>query len=92
MLISYEPNLLDGTGPYDLIDSEFVLFLDDDIRLHRSTIGTLVVSMDDPRTFLSNGFPFDLPGESGSFANYLTMVYHMAGLVRIMRSHLIRLL
>jgi hypothetical protein len=56
--------------------SEFVLFLDDDIRLHRNTVGCLVASMRkfEPSMFLSNGFPFDLPPTGGSFANYLTMV------------------
>ena len=63
--------------------SEFVLFLDDDIRLHRNTVGALVHSMKthEPNMFLSNGFPFDLPPADGSFANYLTMVYHMVLLV-----------
>ena len=64
-------------------DAEFILFLDDDIRVHRNTVGTLVESMQThaPRMFLSNGFPFDLPSADGPFANYLTMVYHLVLLV-----------
>ena len=47
-------------------DAEFILFLDDDIRVHRNTVGTLVESMQThaPRMFLSNGFPFDRGGRS----------------------------
>ena len=29
------------------------------------------------KTFLANGFPFDLPSKTGTFADYLTMVYHL---------------
>jgi hypothetical protein len=70
-------------------DTTFVLFLDDDIRTHRNTIGVLVRSMTTAFgkkngkrfPFLTNGFPMDLPSRSSPFANYLTFVYHLVLLI-----------
>jgi len=71
-------------------DTTFVLFLDDDIRTHRNTIGVLVRSMTAAlhvknkkrkTPFLTNGFPMDLPSRSSPFANYLTFVYHLVLLI-----------
>lgn len=70
-------------------DTTFVLFLDDDIRTHRNTIGVLVRSMTTARAncrdgktpFLTNGFPMDLPSRDAPFANYLTFVYHLVLLI-----------
>ena len=76
-------NMLAGVDACDA-RSTYVLFLDDDVRLHRNTIGSLVSSMEanSPEMFLSNGFPFDLPPARGvNFPSYMTMAFHMVLLI-----------
>ena len=73
---------------------KYVLFLDDDVMLYPSTIGSLVGAMekDEKETggnaLLATGYPLDFVGNaSGSgksascFANYMTMVYHLVLLI-----------
>ena len=73
---------------------KYVLFLDDDVMLYPSTIGSLVRAMekDEKETggnaLLATGYPLDFVGNaSGSsksascFANYMTMVYHLVLLI-----------
>lgn len=74
---------------------KYVLFLDDDVMLYPSTIGSLVSAMekDEKETggnaLLATGYPLDLVGGAGdgasssssSFANYMTMVYHLVLLI-----------
>ena len=76
-------NMLAGLEGSDE-DSTYVLFLDDDVRLHRNTVGSLVSSMEanQPKMFLTNGFPFDLPPKHGvNFPSYMTMAFHMVLLI-----------
>ncbi|KAE9588169.1 putative ceramide glucosyltransferase [Lupinus albus] len=57
-------------------DSKYVLFLDDDIRLHPGSIGTLTCEMEkNPEIFIQTGYPLDLP--SGSLGSYCIYEYHM---------------
>lgn len=57
-------------------DSKYVLFLDDDVRLHPGTIGALTVEMEkNPEIFIQTGYPLDLP--SGSLGSYCIYEYHM---------------
>ncbi|OIW08926.1 hypothetical protein TanjilG_05902 [Lupinus angustifolius] len=57
-------------------DSKYVLFLDDDIRLHPGSIGTLAREMEkNPEIFIQTGYPLDLP--SGSLGSYCIYEYHM---------------
>eukprot|EP00261_Vitis_vinifera_P037261 XP_019078504.1 PREDICTED: uncharacterized protein LOC100264719 isoform X2 [Vitis vinifera] len=57
-------------------DSKYVLFLDDDVRLHPGTIGALVAEMEkNPEIFIQTGYPLDLP--SGSLGSYCIYEYHM---------------
>ena len=52
-------------------DSEFVLFVDDDVRLHPGSVSTLVESMEnDPRVFIATGYTMDLPAPSSPLASY----------------------
>ncbi|CAL6304057.1 unnamed protein product [Bathycoccus prasinos] len=74
---------------------KYVLFLDDDVMLYPSTIGSLVSAMekDEKETggnaLLATGYPLDLVGgaddgtssSSSCFANYMTMVYHLVLLI-----------
>lgn len=72
---------------------KYVLFLDDDVMLYPSTIGSLVSAMekDEKETggnaLLATGYPLDLVGSDGTssssscFANYMTMVYHLVLLI-----------
>ena len=74
---------------------KYVLFLDDDVMLYPSTIGSLVSAMekDEKETggnaLLATGYPLDLVGGAGDgtssssscFANYMTMVYHLVLLI-----------
>lgn len=56
--------------------SKYVLFLDDDVRLHPGTIGALVAEMEkNPEIFIQTGYPLDLP--SGSLGSYCIYEYHM---------------
>ena len=66
--------------------NEFVLFLDDDVRVHKNTVGALVASMTNDAKgktpFLTNGFPLDVPpSRDAPFACYLVMVYHLVLLI-----------
>ena len=66
--------------------NEFVLFLDDDVRAHKNTVGVLVASMTNDakgkKPFLTNGFPLDVPpSRDAPFACYLVMVYHLVLLI-----------
>ncbi|CAN8271066.1 unnamed protein product [Cochlearia groenlandica] len=57
-------------------DTKYVLFLDDDIRLHPGTIGALTTEMEkNPEIFIQTGYPIDLP--SGSLGSYCIYEYHM---------------
>ncbi|XP_028781099.1 uncharacterized protein LOC114737345 [Neltuma alba] len=57
-------------------DSKYVLFLDDDVRLHPGTIGELTKEMEkNPKIFIQTGYPLDLP--SGSLGSYCIYEYHM---------------
>ncbi|TKY44566.1 Ceramide glucosyltransferase [Spatholobus suberectus] len=57
-------------------DSKYVLFLDDDVRLHPGSIGALVREMEkNPAIFIQTGYPLDLP--SGSLGSYCIYEYHM---------------
>ena len=76
---------------------KYVLFLDDDVMLYPSTIGSLVRAMekDEEETggnaLLATGYPLDFVGggvdggdvesSSSCFANYMTMVYHLVLLI-----------
>ncbi|KAK6941455.1 Ceramide glucosyltransferase [Dillenia turbinata] len=57
-------------------DTKYVLFLDDDVRLHPGTIGALTAEMEkNPEIFIQTGYPLDLP--SGSLGSYCIYEYHM---------------
>ncbi|KAL6585878.1 hypothetical protein OROMI_002522 [Orobanche minor] len=57
-------------------DSKYVLFLDDDVRLHPGSIGALTAEMEkNPDIFIETGYPLDLP--SGSLGSYCIYEYHM---------------
>ncbi|XP_028078199.1 uncharacterized protein LOC114280062 isoform X1 [Camellia sinensis] len=57
-------------------ESKYVLFLDDDVRLHPGSIGALTVEMEkNPEIFIQTGYPLDLP--SGSLGSYCIYEYHM---------------
>ncbi|KAL8129690.1 hypothetical protein V2J09_018845 [Rumex salicifolius] len=57
-------------------DSKYILFLDDDVRLHPGTIGALTAEMEkNPEIFIQTGYPLDLP--SGSLGSYCIYEYHM---------------
>ncbi|XP_010526438.1 PREDICTED: uncharacterized protein LOC104804008 isoform X2 [Tarenaya hassleriana] len=57
-------------------DTKYVLFLDDDVRLHPGTIGALTAEMEkNPEIFIQTGYPLDLP--SGTLGSYCIYEYHM---------------
>ncbi|XP_022749863.1 uncharacterized protein LOC111299128 isoform X2 [Durio zibethinus] len=57
-------------------DTKYVLFLDDDVRLHPGSIGALTSEMEkNPKIFIQTGYPLDLP--SGSLGSYCIYEYHM---------------
>ncbi|KAM7259301.1 hypothetical protein ACFE04_015042 [Oxalis oulophora] len=57
-------------------DSKYLLFLDDDVRLHPGSIGALTAEMlKNPSIFIQTGYPLDLP--SGSLGSYCIYEYHM---------------
>ncbi|KAI3969003.1 hypothetical protein MKW92_020766 [Papaver armeniacum] len=57
-------------------DTKYVLFLDDDVRLHPGSIGALTTEMEkNPDIFIQTGYPLDLP--SGTFGSYCIYEYHM---------------
>ncbi|KAL4180773.1 hypothetical protein AMTRI_Chr12g234100 [Amborella trichopoda] len=57
-------------------DSKYVLFLDDDVRLHPGSIVALTAEMEkNPKIFIQTGYPLDLP--SGSLGSYCIYEYHM---------------
>ncbi|KAJ4840009.1 hypothetical protein Tsubulata_035112 [Turnera subulata] len=57
-------------------DTKYVLFLDDDVRLHPGSIGALTAEMEKtPEIFIQTGYPLDLP--SGSLGSYCIYEYHM---------------
>ncbi|XP_039139060.1 uncharacterized protein LOC120276398 [Dioscorea cayenensis subsp. rotundata] len=56
--------------------SKYVLFLDDDVRLHPGSVGALTAEMEkNPEIFIQTGYPLDLP--SGSLGSYCIYEYHM---------------
>ncbi|GJZ24405.1 ceramide glucosyltransferase [Tanacetum coccineum] len=56
--------------------SKYVLFLDDDVRLHPGSVGALTAEMiKNPEIFIQTGYPLDLP--SGSLGSYCIYEYHM---------------
>ncbi|KAM3216031.1 hypothetical protein CQW23_06571 [Capsicum baccatum] len=57
-------------------DTKYVLFLDDDVRLHPGSIGALTTEMEkNPDIFIQTGYPLDLP--SGTLGSYCIYAYHM---------------
>ncbi|EXB59758.1 hypothetical protein L484_010869 [Morus notabilis] len=57
-------------------ETKYVLFLDDDVRLHPGSIGALTAEMEkNPEIFIQTGYPLDLP--SGSLGSYCIYEYHM---------------
>ncbi|CAM6111174.1 unnamed protein product [Calypogeia fissa] len=57
-------------------DSEYVLFLDDDVRLHPGAIGNVVTKMEqNPKIFVLTGYPFDLP--KTTLGAYCIYEYHL---------------
>ncbi|GAA0171948.1 glycosyltransferase [Lithospermum erythrorhizon] len=57
-------------------ETKYVLFLDDDVRLHPGSIGSLTAEMvKNPEIFIQTGYPLDLP--SGSLGSYCIYEYHM---------------
>uniref|UniRef100_A0A1D1XGF0 ceramide glucosyltransferase n=2 Tax=Magnoliopsida TaxID=3398 RepID=A0A1D1XGF0_9ARAE len=57
-------------------DSKYILFLDDDVRLHPGSVGALTAEMEkNPEIFIQTGYPLDLP--SGSLGSYCIYEYHM---------------
>ncbi|KAJ8527972.1 hypothetical protein K7X08_015423 [Anisodus acutangulus] len=57
-------------------ETKFVLFLDDDVRLHPGSIGALTTEMEkNPDIFIQTGYPLDLP--SGTLGSYCIYEYHM---------------
>ncbi|KEH21336.1 uncharacterized protein [Medicago truncatula] len=57
-------------------DTKYVLFLDDDVRIHPGSIGALTREMEkNPEIFIQTGYPLDLP--SGSLGSYCIYEYHM---------------
>ncbi|CAI0628612.1 unnamed protein product [Linum tenue] len=57
-------------------ETKYVLFLDDDVRLHPGSIGALTAEMlKNPEIFIQTGYPLDLP--SGSLGSYCIYEYHM---------------
>ncbi|XP_057507328.1 uncharacterized protein LOC130790315 [Actinidia eriantha] len=57
-------------------DCKYILFLDDDVRLHPGSIGALTAEMEkNPEIFIQTGYPLDLP--SGSLGSYCIYEYHM---------------
>ncbi|XP_009766812.1 uncharacterized protein [Nicotiana sylvestris] len=57
-------------------DTKYVLFLDDDVRLHPGSIGALTTEMEkNPEIFIQTGYPLDLP--SGTLGSYCIYEYHM---------------
>ncbi|KAJ8768802.1 hypothetical protein K2173_023706 [Erythroxylum novogranatense] len=57
-------------------ESKYVLFLDDDVRLHPGSIGALTAEMEkNPEIYIQTGYPLDLP--SGSLGSYCIYEYHM---------------
>ncbi|KAF3495161.1 hypothetical protein DY000_02057349 [Brassica cretica] len=57
-------------------DTKYVLFLDDDVRLHPGTVGALTAEMEkNPEIFIQTGYPLDLP--SGTLGSYCIYEYHM---------------
>ncbi|CAI8619743.1 unnamed protein product [Vicia faba] len=57
-------------------ESKYVLFLDDDVRIHPGSIGALTREMEkNPEIFIQTGYPLDLP--SGSLGSYCIYEYHM---------------
>ena len=62
--------------------ARFVLFLDDDVRLHPGTVGLLVAALQraQPGALLATGYPLDLPPsgpQPGQFWAYCALTYHL---------------
>ncbi|RHN43619.1 putative ceramide glucosyltransferase [Medicago truncatula] len=57
-------------------DTKYVLFSDDDVRIHPGSIGALTREMEkNPEIFIQTGYPLDLP--SRSLWSYCIYEYHM---------------
>mmetsp|Transcript_8504 Transcript_8504/g.31420 ORF Transcript_8504/g.31420 Transcript_8504/m.31420 type:complete len:489 (+) Transcript_8504:136-1602(+) len=66
-------------------DSEYTLFLDDDVTLHHRMIEHLVEERrKDPRVFMVTGYPYDLPYQDGTLFSYCVMAYHLPLLIFFM--------
>lgn len=57
--------------------SEYVLFLDDDIQVHRRLVPMLLEAMEsEPSALLATGYPFDIAEPGASLATYAVMGWH----------------
>lgn len=62
--------------------SKYVLCLDDDVQLHRSTLTDLVTRLErDPTFFMATGYPFDVPAAGAGLLAYCVLVYHLPLLI-----------
>lgn len=77
---------------YALTDctADFVAFLDDDIKIHRGTLDSLVSALlANPHALISTGYSIEVPivqttrtkKEPPPFANQLTMIYRMINMI-----------
>uniref|UniRef100_A0A7S3VJX6 ceramide glucosyltransferase n=1 Tax=Dunaliella tertiolecta TaxID=3047 RepID=A0A7S3VJX6_DUNTE len=63
-------------------NSRYLLFLDDDVECHPSTLQDLVGTLErDPSLFMATGYPFDIPQEGAGLPAYCMLVYHLALLI-----------
>ncbi|KAL0245115.1 hypothetical protein GEMRC1_009195 [Eukaryota sp. GEM-RC1] len=61
-------------------DSSFVLFTDDDIRVHSGVYEQLVLSFQDPQVFAATGYCFEAPSNNAGFWGLLLMHYRLLNL------------
>ncbi|KAL0207629.1 hypothetical protein P9112_012257 [Eukaryota sp. TZLM1-RC] len=60
--------------------SEFVLFVDDDIKVHQGVLEELVASFDDPKVLAATGYCFELPTQFSEFWGLPLMIYRLLNL------------
>eukprot|EP00294_Goniomonas_avonlea_P003006 CAMPEP_0114548520 /NCGR_PEP_ID=MMETSP0114-20121206/5026_1 /TAXON_ID=31324 /ORGANISM="Goniomonas sp, Strain m" /LENGTH=510 /DNA_ID=CAMNT_0001733117 /DNA_START=26 /DNA_END=1558 /DNA_ORIENTATION=- len=75
-------NMLEGVSMVDR-ESKYVLFLDDDVGLYRTTFRDLVMEIEaDDKVFVATGFPYDwMPSKDVPFPSYLKLVYRWTSLL-----------
>ncbi|KAF5834628.1 nucleotide-diphospho-sugar transferase [Dunaliella salina] len=62
--------------------SQYLLFLDDDVECHPSTLQDLVGTLErDSSLFMATGYPFDIPQEGAGLPTYCMLLYHLALLI-----------